>query len=452
MRRFVLSCVTLLALTMTGGLLSACRDTQSGPEIGTAKLANGLEIIVIPDFRADVVTHMLWYRVGSADEPKGKSGIAHFFEHLMFRGTENIASGEFSKTVARLGGQDNAFTSYDFTAYFQRIHRDKLATMMAMEAERMQKLIINPDIVAIERDVILEERSLRVDTNPSALLNEQIRARLHADTPYGVPVIGWRDEIAALNANDAAAFYRRYYAPDNAILVVAGAVDLNEVVRLAETHYGPLQPAQNPRAELTAAVDLAVAKADTIETLIDPRVRQENWRRLYRLPQYDKDQKRLFAAADVLAEILGGGVTGRLYQALVVEQKQAVSAGAYNDAARLLNGEFMIYAGPRPGGDLAALGSAIQREIDRMKNQPISAAELKRAKLQLVSGLVFARDSQQSMAQIFGQAAAQGISPAEILAWADEIEAVTAADVQMAAQQFLQTQHAITGHLRSAAQ
>ena len=174
---------------MLGIALAACDTGPSGPQVETARLDNGLEIIVIPDFRADVVTHMLWYRVGSADEPKGKSGIAHFFEHLMFRGTENIAPGEFSKTVARLGGQDNAFTSYDFTAYFQRIHRDKLETMMRMEAERMQKLIIDADIVAIERDVILEERSMRVDGNPSSLLSEKMRARLHAGTAYAMPVI-----------------------------------------------------------------------------------------------------------------------------------------------------------------------------------------------------------------------------------------------------------------------
>ena len=232
--------------------LAACdvafETGSNGPQIGTAKLDNGLEIIVIPDFRADVVTHMLWYRVGSADEPKGKSGIAHFFEHLMFRGTQNIPSGEFSKTVARLGGQDNAFTSYDYTGYFQRIAKDKLGQMMAMEAERMQKLIIRPDIVAVERDVILEERSMRVDGRPSSLLAEQMRKRLHKGTAYEVPVIGWRAEIERLNADDARAFYRRYYAPDNAVLVVAGAVTLNEVTALAQRHYGSLKPSGKPRA------------------------------------------------------------------------------------------------------------------------------------------------------------------------------------------------------------
>lgn len=434
-------------------LVTACERAPTGsPKIETARLENGLEIIVIPDFRADVVTHMLWYRVGSADEPVGKSGIAHFFEHLMFRGTENIASGEFSKTVARLGGQDNAFTSYDFTAYYQRIHRDKLATMMRMEAERMRKLIIDKDIVTIERDVILEERSLRVDTRPSSLLSEKMRARLHADTAYEAPVIGWRDEIAALNKTDAKTFYDRYYAPDNAVLVVAGAVTLREVVALAETHYGPLRPAQRPRNSLRAATDLTVADADKIEWLRDARVRQPSWRRLYRLPQFNRDDKRSFAAADVLGEIIGGGLTARLYQRLVVKQALAVDAGAYADTGRLVNGEFMIYAGLAPGSDFEALAAAIDDEIAKVQTTLVSEAELTRAKLQLVSGLVFARDSQQSMAQIFGQNAMRGLTPQEVLQWGGEIENVQAEDVRTAARLLLNKAHSVTGHLQGAAQ
>ncbi len=451
-RRITLNIGFLLGLCALCSLLLACGESRpTGPQVKTARLNNGLEIIVIPDFRADVVTHMLWYKTGSADEPKGKSGIAHFFEHLMFRGTENIAPGEFSKTVARLGGQDNAFTSYDFTAYFQRIHRDKLGTMMQIEAERMRALIINPEIVAVERGVILEERSMRVDGNPSALLNENMRARLHSGTPYSVPVIGWRDEIAALNAADAQAFYDRYYAPDNAVLVVAGAVTLAEVVGLAETHYGDLKPAARPRDTLLAATDLRVEDADKIEVLSDARVRQAGWRRFYRLPQYNGDDKHLFAAADILGEVLGGS-TGRLYKALVVEQGLAVSAGAYSDSARLLNGEFAIYVSPRPGVDFAALGKAIEAELNRIRQEDISRDELARAKLQTVSGLIFARDSQQSMAQIFGQAATRNISPTEVLDWPRTIEAVTPADVRAAATLFLNEAHSLTGHLQGAPQ
>ena len=428
-------------------VLVACGKPTDGPKVETAELENGLEIIVIPDFRADVVTHMLWYRVGSADEPNGKSGIAHFFEHLMFRGTENIPPGEFSKTVARLGGQDNAFTSYDYTAYFQRITKDKLGKMMEMEAERMQKLIIQDEIVAIERDVILEERSSRVDGRPASLLSEQLRLRLHKGTAYEVPVIGWRAEIEKLNAVDATNFYHRYYAPDNAVLVVAGAVTLDEVLALAQTHYGDLQPSGQPRARRIAATDLTVAGFDQAEVLADPRVRQPSWQRLYRLPQYSSADKRQFAAADVLAEILGGGLTGRLYQTLVIAQKLAVNVGAYSDSSRLDNGEFMIYAVPAPQVDFAELARAIDDEITTMQTAEVGADSLRRAKRQLMSDLVFARDSQQSMANIFGSAAMIGLSPDDVLAWVDEIDAVTANDVRRAAQAFLKPRHSVTGHL-----
>ncbi len=427
--------------------VAACDTKPSGPQVETARLDNGLEIIVIPDFRADVVTHMLWYRVGSADEPKGKSGIAHFFEHLMFRGTQNIASGDFSKIVAQLGGQDNAFTSYDYTAYFQRISKDKLGRMMQMEAERMQKLIIKPDIVAVERDVILEERSMRIDGRPGSLLSEKMRHRLHRGTAYEVPVIGWRDEIEKLNADDASAFYRRYYAPDNAVLVVAGAVRLADVKALAQTHYGALKPSGKPPAPRIAATDLAVNDYDRPEVRADNRVRQASWQRLYRLPQYDKSRDIDFAAAHVLAEILSGGLTGRLYQSLVVEKKLAVSAGAYADSARLNNGEFGIYASPVQGVDFATLAAAIEAEIDKMKTQSVTAAELQRAKRQLVSDLIFARDSQQSMANIFGRAAMLNQSPADVLAWPQRVEAVRMQDVQRVANAFLERRHSITGHL-----
>ena len=427
--------------------LAACEGAPDGPQIETAALDNGLEIIVIPDYRADVVTHMLWYRVGSADEPKGKSGIAHFFEHLMFRGTQNIPSGEFSKTVARLGGQDNAFTSYDYTAYFQRIAKDKLGQMMQMEAERMQKLIIQPDIVAIERDVILEERSMRVDGRPSSLLAEQMRKRLHQGTAYEVPVIGWRTEIERLNADDAQRFYRRYYAPDNAVLVVAGAVSLSEVRALAQTHYGPLRPSGTPRTPRVVAQNLRVADYMQPEILADARVRQNSWWRYYRLPQYQRADKRQFAAADVLAEILSGGLTGRFYQKLVVEKKLAVNAGAYSDSSRLDNGEFVIYATPAPKTDFADLAQAIEAEIDALKNLMVDDDELRRAKRQLVSDLVYARDSQQSMANIFGRAAMLGLRPDEVLGWVDEIENVSAGDVREAAQELLVARHSVTGHL-----
>ncbi|MGC6535542.1 MAG: M16 family metallopeptidase, partial [Parvibaculales bacterium] len=294
---------------------------------------------------------------------------------------------------------------------------------------------------------ILEERSMRVDGNPSSLLSEQMRARLHAGTAYAVPVIGWRKEIEQLNTADARAFYERFYAPDNAVLVVAGAVTLDDVLPLAEAHYGPLTPSSRPRDPRRVATDLTVADFDRVEVLADSRVRQASWRRMYRLPQYSRDERRLYAAADVLAEIIGNGSTGRLYEALVVDKKLAVSVGAYSDTARLDNGEFVLYASLTPGSNFTDVATAMDAVLADAKNRLPTQDEMARAKMQLVSDLVYARDSQQSMANIFGQAAMLGLTPQEIIDWPNVIESVTAEDVRRAAQLFLQRPHAIDSHL-----
>ena len=209
-------------------------------EVTTFKLDNGMDIVVLEDHRAPVVVHMVWYRVGAADEPPGKSGIAHFLEHLLFKGTDDLEAGELSAIVARNGGSDNAVTSWDYTAYFQRIAADRLELMMEMEADRMRDLRMTPQDVATERQVVLEERGQRVDSEPNALFREQRNAAQYLNHPYGIPVIGWRHEMEQLNRDDAFSFYRRYYAPNNAILVVAGDVLPDDVLALAKKYYGPL--------------------------------------------------------------------------------------------------------------------------------------------------------------------------------------------------------------------
>ncbi|NJM83889.1 MAG: insulinase family protein, partial [Tabrizicola sp.] len=206
------------------------------------QLENGLDVVVIEDHRAPVVVNMIWYRVGAADEPAGHSGIAHFLEHLMFKGTDKVAPGAFSATVEAQGGDDNAFTSWDYTAYFQRVAADRLDLMMEMEADRMRNLRLLEEDVLTERQVILEERSQRTDSSPGSLLSEQMRAAQYLSSPYGVPIIGWRHEMAQLSREDALEYYERFYAPNNAILIVAGDVDPEEVRKLAEAHYGPLAP------------------------------------------------------------------------------------------------------------------------------------------------------------------------------------------------------------------
>jgi zinc protease len=231
--------------------LSESAKLADGPAISDFRLDNGLSVVVIPDHRSPVVTHMVWYRNGSADDPPGKSGIAHFLEHLMFKGTTTHPKGEFSEVIAELGGQENAFTGNDYTAYFQRVAREHLPVMMAFEADRMTGLTLTDEIVAPERDVVLEERRMHCDADPGAQLNEAVQAALFTHHPYGTPVIGWGHEIEGLNKSDALAYYQRFYTPENAILIVAGDVDAEDVRRQAEATYGKINPrgaaARSPR-------------------------------------------------------------------------------------------------------------------------------------------------------------------------------------------------------------
>src|SRR6185503_10870087 len=236
---FVAALISTFAFS-AGSAIAQTTVTSERPASFT--LDNGLKVVVIPDHRTPVVTQMIWYKVGSADETPGKSGLAHFLEHLMFKGTSKHPAGEFSQTVLEIGGNENAFTSTDYTGYFQRVPRDQLATVMAFEADRMTGLILKDENVLPERDVVLEEYNMRVANNPEARLTEQIMAALYLNHPYGRPVIGWHQEIEKLDREDALAFYKRFYAPNNATLVIAGDVDLAEVRPMAEKTFGAVAP------------------------------------------------------------------------------------------------------------------------------------------------------------------------------------------------------------------
>lgn len=282
----------------------------AGPAITSFELENGLQAVVIEDHRAPVVTQMVWYRVGSADEAPGETGIAHFLEHLMFKGTDKIPEGAFSKLVAENGGQDNAFTSYDYTAYFQRIAADRLDLVMGMEADRMVNLRLTNEIVLPERDVILEERNSRIENDPGSLFQEQMSATLYLNHPYGSPVIGWRSEMEELTLNDALDFYAAHYSPDNAILVVAGDVDPAEVEAMAKKHFGPIPPeGVIPRRRTAEPPQLAAREIE----MADPRVRQPYVIRRYLAPSRRTAGDETAASLAMLAQVLGGGgVTSRL--------------------------------------------------------------------------------------------------------------------------------------------
>jgi zinc protease len=421
----------------------------AGPEIATDRLDNGLDVVVIPDRRAPVVTHMVWYRNGSADDPPGKSGIAHFLEHLMFKGTAKHPKGTFSHLVSELGGQENAFTSMDYTAYFQRVAKEHLATMMAMEADRMTNLVLSDEDVIPERDVVLEERRMRTDSDPAAQLAESLSATLYVNHPYGTPIIGWQHEIEGLDRADALAYYRRFYTPENAILVISGDVEPDAVIELAKQTYGVI-PARGEAPRRERRLEPPARSHRRVE-LSDPKVEQPNVQRSWVVPSYGTASGREAFALDVLAQLLGGGQTSRLYRRLVSEKAVAVSAGAWYMGTAVDATRFALYAVPREGVALADLEREIEAVIAGLAGGDIPAAELDRVKTRLVADMVYAQDSQASMARMYGAALAVGGRIEDVTRWPDEIEAVTAEDVAAAARAWLSVNRAVTGYLMKAA-
>ena len=413
--------------------------------ITTFTLDNGMDVVVIEDNRAPVVTHMVWYRVGAADEPRGVSGIAHFLEHLMFKGTDEIPDGAFSKIIAANGGQDNAFTSYDVTAYHQKIAADRLEMVMKMEADRMVDVVITEDHIRTERDVVLEERSSRTDNSPGALFQEQVRAALYLNHAYGVPVIGWRHEIEQLSLDDALAFYERYYAPDNAILVVAGDVTPKRVRELAEIHYGPLPPSgRPPDPRPSEPPQLSPRRME----MSDPRVGQEYMLRHYLVPAYTLEDPGTAAALSVLAAVLGDGITSRFSQSLQVDRNIAIGSGAaYSPRARDVT-EFTIYGVPAAGTSLAEIEDALDEILADLIETGPTEAELERIRRVMRASRIFGQDSVASQARLYGGALALGLSVADVQGWQDVVDAVTPADVQAVAREHLRLERSVTGWLR----
>ncbi len=424
---------------------SALELAGSAPEVASYTLDNGMQVVVIPDNRAPVVTHMVWYKVGAADEPPGHSGIAHFLEHLMFKGTEKLAPGEFSKTVARWGGQDNAFTSQDVTAYFQRIPKDRLGDVMQMEADRMVNLRLAPEHVRTEREVILEERRSRVDNDPANILMEQAKAALYVAHPYGTPIIGWDTEIRQLDREDALAFYERFYAPNNAVLIVSGDVSSDEVRDLARKHYGSIPR----RDEVGRGVRPAEPDPRAMRevTLKDPRAAKPTLYRYYLAPSYASDEGREAEALELLMRVVGENPTGRLYQELVVRQKLATTAGGWFSGSARDYGSLGVYAVATPETEIADVEAALNRIISDVAENGVSEEELERARRTAIAELVYDYDSQSSMARIYGFALATGQSVEDIARHPQRLAQVTMEDVAGAAQKYLQAERSVTAKL-----
>ena len=433
-----------LALALTALFLSfrgAMAET-----VTTFSLDNGLEVVVIEDHRAPVVVQMIWYRAGAADEAPGTSGVAHFLEHLMFKGTDKIPPNAFSALIEAQGGDDNAFTSWDYTSYFQRIAADRLELVMEMEADRMRNLRMTEDDVTTERQVILEERAQRTDSDPGSLLTEQMRAAQYLNHRYGVPIIGWRQEMEGLSHDDALAWYSKYYAPNNAILIIAGDVTPDQVRALAEKHYGPIAPSEGivPRHRPQEPPQLAERRL----TLADERVSNPYVFRTYLAPERDPGAQEEAAALTILAALLGGdGQTSHLARALQFDSQVAVYSAAFYDGSSIDDGTFGLIVVPAPGVPLADAEAAMDAAVADFVAKGPDPAAFERIKTQIRAGEIYARDDVHGLARVYGEELAIGLSIQDVQDWDDILGAVTIEDVQAAARKVLDRNHAVTGWL-----
>mgnify|MGYP003624704531 FL=1 len=403
-------------------------------------LDNGLEVVLIENHRAPIVSHMMWYKVGAADEDWGNSGLAHFFEHLMFKGTQILEPGEYSRVVRALGGNDNAFTAQDFTAYFVNIATENLPEIMRMEADRMVNLNIPEEHFLSERNVILEERASRTDTNPSARLMETMRATLFPNHAYGVPVIGWREEIATLKYQEAMDFYAKWYAPNNAVLVVSGAISRDELEALAQEFYGSI-----PAKKAASGPEYSAPGEKNI-SYKDAQVRQPNFIRLCRTPSYTTDKAQALAL-DIATNILDGGSATRLYQSLVNKGQLANNISLNYSGFSKQEATLSISASPREGTTLEALEAAIDKEINIYTEQPPSDTEIQEAKDRLINSAIFARDSLQGPAYIFGQAITTDLSINDVEYWAEDIAAVPNDAIRAAGHSLSDSARCVNGYL-----
>jgi zinc protease len=419
-----------------------CQAQQFGAE-GFA-LGNGLQVVVLPNHRVPAITQMVWYKIGAADDPRGKSGSAHFLEHLMFKGTGAHPPGELSALISQGGGRNNAFTTEDYTVFHETVAKDRLDLVMQLEADRMTGLTLDDGVVLPERAVVLEERHTRIDNDPAALLREQLMANLFLNASYRIPAIGWEAEIRRLGTADAVAFYRDWYMPNNAILIVAGDTDTAEIRRLAEKNFGPLAARPlPPRVRLDEPEHRAAIRLE----MKSERVAQPSWRRLYLAPSYRAGATQHAHALEVLAEILGGRADSRLYRALVLDAGIALSASADYAPSAIGLSSFGIYATPKAGVAVAELEAAIDAQLQRLIERGVAPDEVERAEQRMQAAAIYAHDSLSGPADIVGAALAIGQSLDDVATWPRRIGTVTPADIEAAARAVLTLRNSATGIL-----
>jgi len=417
------------------GMLLALLVGSAQAAVTDVTLDNGLRVIVQEDHRAPVMVSQVWYRAGSMDEFNGSTGVAHVLEHMMFKGTQTVPPGEFSKRIAAAGGRENAFTSRDHTAYFQQMQKDRLALSMQLEADRMTNLVISDALFAKEIQVVMEERRLRTDDQPQSVVYERLMAAAYQAHPYRRPIIGWMDDLSNMTGQDARDWYARWYAPNNATLVVAGDVEAGEVIELAKRHFGalparalpPRKPQDEP-AQLGEKRIVVKAPAQLPYLLM-----------AWHAPTLkDWEQDTAPYALQVLAGVLSGNDSARLQKSLIKTRQIAVNASAGYDAIARGPGMFMVDATPAPGKSVAALEKAIREEVRRIQRDGIDQAELARVKAQVIAADVYQRDSLFYQAMQLGEYVTAGLPPEALARRADKLRAVTAQEVQAAARQWLQ--------------
>lgn len=430
-------------------ILTCLALTATAEDVTTYTLDNGMDVVVIEDRRAPVVVHMVWYKVGSADEPEGQSGVAHFLEHLMFKGTDMLAPGEFSQVVAANGGSDNAFTSFDYTGYFQRVAADRLDLMMQMEANRMTNLALTPEDVSTERRVVLEERAQVTDSNPGALAREQLMAAQYQNHRYGVPIIGWEHEVAQLDMPELTAFYERHYAPNNAVLVVAGDVDPQDVLALARVHYGPI-PANADLPDRARPTE-PPQRAERRITYVDPRVSQPYIVRSYLAPERDSGAQDDAAALVYLAELLGGSpFTSDLGRALQFDTQTAIYTNASYGGMSLDATTFSFVVLPSEGVSLSDAETAMDDVIAAFMDNEIDPARMDAIRAQLRASEIYALDDAQGLARRYGMALTSGLTVADVQAWPDILQAVTPEQIKDVAARVFDRNSAVTGWIVAA--
>lgn len=411
--------------------------------IESATLENGLEVVVAPSTRVPAISHILWVKAGAIDEVKGASGVAHYLEHLLFKGTPTTPAGEYSKIITALGGNHNAFTGHDFTGYYVNIAKAHLEKVMELESDRIANVAPSDMDYEKELNVILEERKTRIDSQPTALFFEQLDAQLFVHHPYGTPIIGWKHEMEGLRRSHAEAFLAKHYTPDNMVLVLAGDITMKEALPLAKKYYGGLKGEASKR---TLMQEPPQRGAKTFR-MKDAAVRQPLWTRSIKMPSMVYGDTEHAMPLMLLAQWLGGDRSSVLYNELVVKQKLATSISTDYSGLRLGPGSFSITAIPAEGVSLDALGEAIDTTLASLDANLITEASLAPHKTQSIASAIFARDSLQGIGQFAGYIRMLGLPDDLLSTWGERVEAITPAQVRAVLPLVQDTTQSITGYL-----